>query len=69
MPRIQVLLDESGDVIGTAEETQQATGDGAPTARLVPRADQTVAELTVSDTEARLDATELLKTLQAKKLR
>lgn len=29
MPRIQVLLDESGDVVGTAEESQQATGDGA----------------------------------------
>lgn len=68
MPRIQVLLDESGDVVGTAEESQQATGDGAPAARLVPRNGQTVTEVNVSDAEAHLDATELLKTLQTKKL-
>lgn len=69
MPRIQVLLDEKGDVLGTAEETQQAAGGGAPVARLVPRADQTVVEVSVSDADARLDAASLLKKLQAKKLR
>ncbi|MFT4010134.1 MAG: hypothetical protein QM655_08840 [Nocardioidaceae bacterium] len=68
MPRIQVLLDQKGKVLGTAE-AQDAVGQGAPVARLVPRDDQTVVEVSVSDAEARLDATSLLKTLKSKSLR
>lgn len=68
MPRIQVLLDEKGNVLGTAEEAQQEAGSGAPVARLVPREEQNMVEVSVTDTEARLDAGTLLKTLTAKKL-
>ena len=70
MPRILVLIDHKGTVLGTAaQEGHHATDDRAPVARLVPREGQKVVEVTVTDAEARLDAAALLKALKTKKLR
>jgi hypothetical protein len=69
MPRIQVLLDRKGTVLGTAQPAPQTNDDRVPVASLVPGEDQQVIEVTVTDAEARLDADSLLKSLKAKKLR
>ena len=69
MPRILVLIDHKGTVLGTAEQGRQTTDDRAPVARLVPRDDQKVVEVNLTDAEARLDAASLLKALKSKKLR
>ncbi len=60
MPIIKVLLDEKGDIVGTAYEdagAQPATSDQpAPHAALVPGARQRVVELQVGADEAAMDA-------------
>jgi hypothetical protein len=66
MPRILVLIDHKGTVLGTAAQGHHAADDRAPVARLVPRDGQKVVEVTVTDAEARLDAASLLKALKTK---
>jgi hypothetical protein len=68
MPKIKVLLDRRGRVLGTAEPATHRSDSRAPAARLVPREDQTMVEVSVTDAEARLDAASLLKVLKGKKL-
>ncbi len=62
MNMVQVLLDEDGNVVGTAR-AGRPVGDG-PTATLVPRQGQRVVEVELSDAERRLDAAGLLEVLR-----
>ena len=66
MPVLQVLIDASGNVVGSATAVA-ATGTGAPTSvTLVAATGQRVTQVTVDDKTAALDADALhaaLKTL------
>jgi hypothetical protein len=66
MPKIQVLLDRRGKVLGTAQHGTHKTDGRTPVASLVPRDDQKMIEVNVTDAEARLDATSLMKVLKNK---
>ncbi|PWJ27318.1 hypothetical protein ATK17_3509 [Branchiibius hedensis] len=66
MPKIQILLDAQGAVLGTA--SSGAATDGGPVAQLVAAEGQRIVEATLTDAQARLAAPALLKVLSAQRL-
>ncbi|KYH45025.1 hypothetical protein [Branchiibius sp. NY16-3462-2] len=66
MPKIQILIDAQGAVLGTA--TNGPATDGGPQAQLVAADGQRIVETNLTDAQARLDAPALLKVLSSKHL-
>jgi hypothetical protein len=57
MPTLQVLVDDNGDVLGTAQLDASSAGPDAPqTSSMVAREGQRVVEVTVGDDVATLEA-------------
>jgi hypothetical protein len=60
MPILRVLVNDKGDVVGTARAEVTPSGSGAPTqAAMIARPGQHVVELDVDDATAALDPTSL----------
>jgi hypothetical protein len=69
MPLLKVLLNEKGEVVGTARSDAAASGKGAPhRVTLVARAGQRLVEVKVADETAALDAAALHAAIKAKHL-
>jgi hypothetical protein len=70
MPVLKVLLNEEGDVIGSAHANSPSQGSYGPQfATMVARPNQRIVEITVDDAVANLDPETLHKTIKANHLR
>jgi hypothetical protein len=67
MSVVQVLVDDKGNVLGTARLDAKVTGSG-PRPTLVARAGQRLVEVKLGPGEARLAADDLHRVLKAKHL-
>ncbi len=70
MPVLQVLIDEHGDVVGTAHAHANGSGAGHPDrVTLVARPGQRLQQVTVEDADAGLPPNELHARIKSKYLR
>ena len=69
MPALKVLLNENGDIVGTAHAAAPASGKSGPDhVTIVGRPSQRLVEITVDDKTAALDAEELHREIKAMRL-
>lgn len=67
MPILKVLLNQKGEVVGTADPAVAATGTAAPTSvTVVPRPGQRLIEVNVDESVAALDPAKLHVALKSK---
>jgi hypothetical protein len=69
MPILQVLLNDAGEVIGTARPDANRSGQGPDRATIVARPGQRVVEVTVPDHVARMDPNALHATIRKEHLK
>ena len=70
MPIVKVLVNQKGEVIGTARTEVKPTGTDAPErATIVARPGQRVVEVNIDEKEVNLDPAKLHATLKAKHIR
>jgi hypothetical protein len=69
MPKIHVLIDKHGEVLGTFQLREKGTGRGMPSAGLRAQPDQRLVELEVDEKLATLEAGELHKQIKERHLK
>jgi hypothetical protein len=69
MPKLHILVDEKGDVLGTLRAEEAGGGLGAPSAGFRARPGQRLVEVHVDESVAGLEPAELHKRLKAQHLK